>query len=88
MPALRAARMEQKIVKVPENEVVVALSRSQAAVGRGADLEKDLAVGQQGEKLDPRKTILPAEPFDVLRRRQRRNSGGDLRTISLPRRRM
>ena len=30
MPALRAARMEQQIVEVPENEVVVSLGRSEA----------------------------------------------------------
>ena len=54
VPAFRAARVEQKIVKVPENEVVVTLGRSQAAVAGGVDLEKDLAIDQQGEKLEPR----------------------------------
>ena len=58
VPALRAARVEQKIVKVPKNEVVVTLGRAQAAVVGGIDLEKDLAIHQQGEKLDPRKAVL------------------------------
>ena len=53
MPAFRAARVEQKIVKVPKNEVVVALGLSQAAAS-SVDLEKDLAIHQQSEKLDPR----------------------------------
>ena len=70
VPAFRAARVEQKIVKVPKNEVVVTLGRSEATVAGGVDLEKDLAIHQQGEKLDPRKTVLPAELFDLLRRRQ------------------
>ena len=65
--AFRAARVEQKIVKVPKNEVVVTLGRSETTAASGVDLEKDLAIHQQGEKLDPRKTVLPTEPFDLLR---------------------
>ena len=34
VPAFRAARVEQKIVKIPENEIVVALGRSQAICRR------------------------------------------------------
>ncbi len=77
--AFRAARVEQKIVKVPKNEVVVALRRSQATVAGGVDLEEDLAIHQQGEKLEPRKTVLPAEPFDLLGCRQHGDGGRNLR---------
>ena len=70
MAAFRAARMEQKIVEVPEHEIVVALGRPQPAVARWIDLEKDLAVDKQSEKLDPGKTVLPAQLLDRLRRRQ------------------
>ena len=86
MPAFRAARVEQKIVKVPENEVVVALGRSEAAVAGGVDLEKDLAIHQQGEKLDPGKTVLPTEPFDLLRCRQYGDGGRNLRIANLEQR--
>jgi len=37
-PAFRAARVEQKIVKVPKDEVVVALGRSKATFA-GNDLD-------------------------------------------------
>ena len=43
------------------------------------DLEKDLAIEEQGEKLEPRKIVLPAQLFDVLRRRQHGQDGGNLR---------
>ena len=62
VPTLRAARVEQQIVKVPKYEVVVALGRSPAAVA-GIDLEQDAAVQQQREELAPRKIFLPAQPL-------------------------
>jgi hypothetical protein len=67
VPALRAARVEQEIVKVPEQEVVVALGCSQPTVASRLDLEQDLAIHQQGEKLDPRKTVQPTELLDLSR---------------------
>ena len=66
------------------------------------DLEQDLAIQQQGEKLDPGKAVLPPELADLLRRAtawrgRPRYSGsqilnsaparGNSSTISLPRRR-
>ena len=79
MPARRAARVEQQIVKVPENEVGVALGGSQVAVVGGIDPEQDLAIHQQGEKLDPGKAVLPAQSPDALRRGQHGERGRDLR---------
>ena len=67
MAAGRAARVEQQIVKVPKHEVMIALDGSEVAVAGGIDLEKDLAIRQQGEELNPG-TILPAELSDLLRR--------------------
>ena len=55
VPAFRAARVEQKIVKIPEDEVVVAFGRAKDFVAGRVDLEEDLAVEEQSEKLDPRK---------------------------------
>ena len=57
-------------MKVPKNEVLVTFGRSETTAAIGVDLEKDLAIHQQGEKLDPRKTVLSTEPFDLLRCRQ------------------
>ena len=79
LSAFGAARMEQKIVKIPENEVVVALGRPEAVVAGSVDLEQDLAIHQQGEQLDPRKAVLPPQPADFLRRRQCGEGGRDLR---------
>ena len=67
MPALRASRVKQKIVKVPKNEVLVTLGRSETTAAGGVDLEQNLAIHQQGEKLDPRKAVLSTELFDLLR---------------------
>ena len=36
VPAFRAARVEQKIVKIPKNEIVIALGRSKGLAGRVA----------------------------------------------------
>jgi hypothetical protein len=44
MPTFRAARMEQKIMEVPKNEVDVTLGLSEPAVATSADFEKDLAI--------------------------------------------
>jgi hypothetical protein len=62
--------VEQKIVKVPKNEVVIPLRWLEATVEGGVDLEQDLATYQQSKKLEPRKAVLPAEPFDSLGCRQ------------------
>src|SRR3979490_904642 len=78
--------MEQNIVKVPENEVVVSLGRSEPIIAGSLDLEKDLAVDEQGEKRDPRKSVLTTEPFDVLRRGQHGQGGRDLRIANLEQR--
>ena len=78
MAALGAARVEHKIVEVPQYEGVVALGRPQP-IAVGVDLEKDLAVDEEGEKLKPRKILLPAELFDLLRRDQQRQSSRNLR---------
>ena len=83
VPALRAARVENKIVKIPKNEIVVALGRAKALVAGRTDLEKDLAVDEQGEKLEPRKPGLPAQLPDLLRRGQRGQGGRNLRIANL-----
>ena len=63
--------MEQKIVKVPEYEVVVALGRPEPIAARSVDLEKDLAIHQKGEKFHAGKAVLPPQPADLLRGRER-----------------
>src|SRR5215472_10381532 len=79
VPAFGASSMEQKIVKFPEHQIVVALRRSQSAVARAVELEQDLAVDQQGKEFEPRKTLLPTEPPDRLRGRQHRERSRNLR---------
>ncbi len=79
VPARRAARMEQKIVEVPQDQVGVALGRPQPGVAGGVEREQDLAIHQQPQQLDPRKARLPAQPLDRLRRRQHRDDGREFR---------
>ena len=78
MAALRAARVKQEIVKVPQDEVVVTLADAEAGVVRGGDLEKDLAIHQQGEKRGAGKALLLAQLAEFLRCRQHCYRGGDL----------
>ena len=47
-------------MKIPEHKVVVALGRPQAVAFASFDLEKDLAIHQQCEKLQSGKAALPA----------------------------
>ena len=86
VPAFGAARVEQKIVKIPDDEVVVAFGGAEDFVAGRVDLEEDLAVDEQSEKLDPRKIRAAAEPLDLLRRGQARQGGGDLRIAYLEQR--
>ena len=69
--------VKQEIVKVPQDELVVAFVRPQTIAVGCVELEKDLAVHQQGEKLDAGKASLPPELADFLRRRQRGEGGCD-----------
>ena len=47
MPALRAARMEQQIVKIPKNKIVITLGSTETGIfACGIYLEKDLAIHQ------------------------------------------
>ncbi len=64
MSTFRAARVEQKIMKVPKHEVVIALVLSEYAVAITLNLEQDLTIHQNGKELDACKTSLAAEPFD------------------------
>ena len=66
-------------MKVPKSEAVVTLSESQPAFATGADLEKDLAIQEQREKLDPRKTFLLTQRFDLLRGREHGDGRRNLR---------
>jgi hypothetical protein len=77
--ALGATGVEQEIVKIPQNQIAVTLRSSEVAVAARFDLEKDMALEQQPQKLDPRKTILHTKLFDSVRSRQRHQGGTDLR---------
>ena len=54
-------------MKVPKNEAVVTLGRSKSTFAGSRDLEKDLAIEEQGEKRDPWKTFLLTQLFDLPR---------------------
>src|SRR5580704_7005616 len=78
MLAFRAARVEQKIVEVPKNEAVVTLGWPLATIVGSIDREKDLAIHQQGEKLDTRKAVLSTELFNRLWCSQQSQGCGNL----------
>jgi hypothetical protein len=73
--------MKQKIVEVPEDEIVVTFLGSHPGCAGGIELEKDLAIEEQREELKPGKTVLPPQRPDALGRSQRgqdaRNPGID-----------
>src|ERR1700689_4709712 len=57
-------------MKVPKNEAVVPPGQSMPTFATSTNLEKDLAIEEQGEKLDPWKTFLLTQLFDLLRGRE------------------
>jgi hypothetical protein len=77
VPAFRAARVEQKIVKVPKHKVIGTLVRPKATVTEIVDLEKDLAIHQQSKKLPLENH--PAGAAALLRYRQHGDDGCNLR---------
>src|ERR1700722_8073587 len=66
-------------MKAPKYEAVVTLGQSKPTFATGANLEKDLAIHEQREKLDPRKTFLLAQLFDLLRGREHGDGRRDFR---------
>src|ERR1700733_801820 len=66
-------------MKVPKDEAVVTLGHSKPRFATSADLEKDLAIQEQREKLDPRKTFQLTQRFDLLRGREPGDGRGNLR---------
>src|ERR1700677_617334 len=54
-------------MKVPKYEAVITLGRSKPSFFGSPDLEEDSAIEEQGEKLNPRKTFLLTQLFDVPR---------------------
>jgi len=46
MPPFHAARVEKKIVKIPEDEIVVTLGRSEPTIGGSSGFKKDLRSNQ------------------------------------------
>src|SRR6516165_282997 len=79
LAALRAARVEQKIVKIPEDEIIVTLRPAQVATFAWVDLEQDLAIQQKSEKLNSGKTGRLAKLADLLWRGKLGERSGDLR---------
>ena len=101
MPAFRAAGVEQKIVEVPEHQMLVAFGRPRAAV-RWLDLEKISQSSSSARSSTPGKPSCPTQLFDRLRRASAANvaaivgsqilnnapARGDSSTMSSPRRRI
>ena len=67
MPSFGAARVEQQIVEVPEDEIIVAFGHPQVIATGSIDLEEYLAVDEKSEELDARETGGPSELLDLLR---------------------
>ena len=72
-------------MKVPKNEAVVTLGHSKPTFA-STDLEKDLAIEEQGEKLDPWKTLPPTQLFDLPRGGEHGDGGRNLRIANLEQR--
>ncbi len=83
MPPFGAARVEQKIVKIPQHQVVIALGPAQAAFRAFPRLERHLAVNQQAKELCPREPLLLAQLSNLLRRGQHRHEARGLRIADL-----
>src|SRR5437588_10147602 len=75
--------MKKQIMKVPKDQVVVAFGLSQRIGASRVELEKDVAINQQAKKLETGKTGLPTQLVDLLRRRERGQSGCHLRIANL-----
>ena len=86
MSTFSAARVEQKIMKVPKGEALIALGQSKPAFASGADLEKNLAIEEQGEKLDTWKAVLPTQLFDLPWGREHGDGGRNLRIANFEQR--
>src|SRR5579871_2146555 len=78
-----AARVEQQVVKIPEDEIAVALGRPEAALVCSVNPEKDLAIHQQRKKPDPGKAVLAPQLPDLLRFSQPGYEASDLRIANL-----
>ena len=72
-------------MKVPKDEAVATLGHSKPTFA-STDLEKDLAIEEQGEKLDAWKTLPPTQLFDLPRGGEHRDGGGNLRITNLEQR--
>ena len=79
VPAFGAAGMEKQIVKVPDNQIVIALGRPEVFVAFGVDFERELAIDKQAEKHRSRKALFPAQLPDSLRGRELGQKAGDTR---------
>src|SRR5580704_12995323 len=82
VPAFGTARMENEVVKIPKNEIVVALGRAKTLVAGCADLEKNVGVDEEAESFGPREPGLQAQVSDLLRRGQHGQRGGNFRIAS------
>ena len=77
LPAFGRVGVKQKIMKVPEHEVVVALGRAEPMRAFHLDPEQDLAIDQQRQQLHAGETVLAPQPADFLRGRERGEGGRD-----------
>ena len=74
---LRAARVEQQIVELPNGEVVIVLAH--AAFVSCIRIDNHLASHQQCQECDPRRAVPQSQLFDLLRRGERREKRRELR---------
>ena len=76
MPSFRASRMEQKIVEVPKSQIVTAFDEPGILSTGRIRLQKQLAVRENGENVNPRKPFLLPELPDLLRGREHGDKAG------------
>src|SRR4029077_17851647 len=66
LPSFRAARVEQKIMKIPKDEIVVTLRPAQVSGFAGFDLEQNLAIQEKREKFDSGKAWRLSKRAELL----------------------
>ena len=65
--AFGAARVKQEIVEIPERKVRVPFRLPQVTAAAPIDFDENVTVEQKREEIDPPKTDLVPQPFDLTR---------------------
>ena len=81
MAPLRTARVEEKIVKVPQDEISIAFVGPKAGTAAGVDLEKNSTIDQKAEKLHTGRSIQGLQLSDLSRSCEEEKGGRNFRVV-------